>query len=141
MAKGYGNVSERMRKYFKHLEKKRSAPAVAAQSRKGGPHQEGSRRPDIFDDINEYEEEEMEELQERQAPPPFFDVGARVRVVAGDKFLGNDGRVVIRKTVDGSLQYGVVFDWDQSMIPVYFCGKELEKCEEEIEFQLKWSRQ
>ena len=128
MAKGYGNVSDKMKKYFKHLEKKRSAPAVAAQERKAGPHQEGSRRPDIFDDINEYEEEQLEELAERQTPPPFYDVGERVKVVAGNRYVGSVGRIVLRsRDLDGSVMFGVVFDWDMNMMPVSFFGKELER--------------
>lgn len=44
--------------------KGRSAPAVAAWNRKGGAHS-GAKRPrggDVFDAINEYGEEELEEL-------------------------------------------------------------------------------
>jgi hypothetical protein len=45
-------------------EKKRNAQAVAAWSRKGGAHG-GASRPDVFDLISEYGDDELEELARR----------------------------------------------------------------------------
>lgn len=44
---------------------KRNVYAFLARQRKAGPHSE-RRRPDVFDAINEYDDEQLEELKARK---------------------------------------------------------------------------
>jgi hypothetical protein len=122
MSKGYGNLNPKFAKYFK----KRSAPAVDAAERKGGPHDEGKHKKpekDVFDHINEYTEAELEELKQR------FDVGEQVVVVVDDGRLHETGRIVLRipgKDDEGPT-YGVVFDTDPSRRAEYYRGNHLRR--------------
>ncbi|NIV38534.1 MAG: hypothetical protein GWN58_56695 [Anaerolineae bacterium] len=99
--------------------KPRNAQAMAAWHRKHGPHS-GARRPDVFDAINDYEEEQMEELKVRALPHAF--VGDHVRIVDGGTHHMEQGRVVSR--VNGQL--GVVFHWDTAMAPKFYDPMHLE---------------
>jgi hypothetical protein len=82
---------------------KRNAYALAAQQRKAGPHSD-ARRPDVFDAINEYTDEQLEELKDRvrgmesMNPKncPDFGVGDRVRCTLKSPFLNCEGLVVKR---------------------------------------------
>ena len=87
---------------------KRNAYMLAALARKAGPHS-GARRPDVFDDINEYTDEQLKELYERKgqshreivtgkAPliEQDFGVGDRVRIRVQGPFLWCEGLVVKR---------------------------------------------
>ena len=100
-------------------DKPRNAQAQAAWRRKAGAHS-GARRPDVFDRINDYEEEEMEELKVRAMG--FPNVGDRVRVVDGSRYNFEEGRITLRK--DG--MYGVVFDWDTAGIHHFVAPHHLE---------------
>lgn len=56
-----------------------------------------------------------------------FDVGDRVRVVADTAFLGDEGRVVVRKRIDGKFCYAV--DFETGGGERYFFQNELERIE------------
>ena len=95
---------------------KRNAYALAAQQRKAGAHTEAKRpEKDVFDHINEYTEDDMEELKNRlrgmesmnpknreivtgKAPliEQGFGVGDRVRVRVTGPFCWCEGLVVKR---------------------------------------------
>lgn len=96
-------------------DKRRNAQALAARQRKAGPHS-GRRRPDVFDRINEYEEE-----QAVQFPTPF--VGERVRIVDGSVYHMEEARVVSR--VKGKL--GVIMEHDPTEKLHYFWPRHLER--------------
>ena len=98
---------------------RRNQFAREAWTRKAGPHSK-ARRPDVFDRINDYEEEEMEELKVRSLPHAF--VGDHVRIVDGGTHHMEQGRVVSR--VGGKL--GVVFHWDTAMAPKFYDPMHLE---------------
>jgi hypothetical protein len=49
-----------------------------------------------------------------------------VRVIAGER-EGEYGRIAIRRQDKGDMSYGIVFDWDVSMIPFYVSGNQIER--------------
>lgn len=102
--------------------KPRNAQAMAAWQRKAGPH--SGRHADVFDRINEYDEEQFEELHARQNHRTF-DVTARVRVTLPGPFLDEEGTIVSREmNRDGFFVWGVAFD--HGGLPVSFMTNELE---------------
>lgn len=81
---------------------KRNAYAFAARFRRAGAH-DSPRRPDVFDRINEYTEDEMDELKDREivtgkAPiiQQDFGVGDRVRIRVTGPYCWCEGLVVKR---------------------------------------------
>ena len=96
---------------------KRNAYALAAQQRKAGAHSEAKRpEKDVFDHINEYTDEQLEELKGREiatgkAPliEQDFGVGDRVRIRVKGPFLWCEGLVVRR---DENIHGGPVWTVD-----------------------------
>jgi len=102
---------------------KRNVYSFLARQRKAGPHSEAKRpERDVFDHINEYADEQCEELKARKVAQPFPFVGDRVRVVDGGPYHFEVGRVTVRK--DG--KFGVVFDWDMAGVATYYEPMHLE---------------
>lgn len=109
---------------FNHA--RRNAQAFAARQRHAGPHNPGTRRPDVFDRINSYTDAETAELVDRQSFRSF-DIASDVRVSVPGPFHGEQGRVVTREmNEDGFLIFGVSFNYGERQAPVYFLANELE---------------
>ena len=86
---------------------KRNAYAYASWRRKAGAHTE-AKRPDVFDNINGYSEDDMSELQDRKRD---FDVGDRVLCVSDSPYCGCEGLVVKRdKNIDDDDVWTVDFE-------------------------------
>jgi transcription antitermination factor NusG len=106
--KGYGNVSTRFAKYF------------ARHKNSSGPHDPKNAKQQAL-------EKAWEEQDLFTAPPEeVFDVGEKVRVIAGER-EGEYGRIAIRRQDKGDMSYGIVFDWDVAMIPFYVSGNQIER--------------
>jgi len=96
---------------------KRNAYAYASWRRKAGAHTE-AKRPDVFDNINGYSEDDMSELKDRvlatqscQARQTDFDVGDRVLCVSDSPYCGCEGLVVKRdENIDGDPVWTVDFE-------------------------------
>jgi hypothetical protein len=105
---------------------KRNVYAYLARKRKAGPHNPDVRRPDVFDRINSYDDEQLASLVARQSVRSFS-LDSTVRVLVPGPFLQEQGRVVVvEPNVDGVLIFGVVFEHHASGLPVYFTTNELE---------------
>ena len=70
----------------------RNAAGYAAWRRKAGAHSE-ARRPDVFDNINGYSEDDMKELRDRKRD---FGVGDRVQCISDSPYCGCEGLIVKR---------------------------------------------
>ena len=108
--KGYGNVNPRFAKYF------------ARHKNSSGPHDPKNARQQA---LQEAQDRFMDE--DYDAPPEeIFDTNERVRVTSGE-YEGEYGRIVVRRMDKGDMSYGLVFDWDTSMIIHYVSGNQIER--------------
>lgn len=81
----------------------------------------------VYDAINEYDDEQLEELKARWPNrDEIYDVGEHVEIVRGT-WQYDQGRIVMRRQDKGDYSYGVVFDWDVRMHVTYFTGKDFKR--------------